>query len=76
MVTTVTNNSPQAINTSLFSLQKEIDDLRRQINQINNKNAAELAKGLVPGGDSPSWQDVKGDKGDQGPQGYTRPTRP
>lgn len=51
MVTTVTNNSPQAINTSLFSLQKEIDDLRRQINQINNKNAAsesELAKGLVP----------------------------
>lgn len=40
MVTTVTNNSPQAINTSLFSLQKEIDDLRRQINQINNKNAA------------------------------------
>lgn len=49
MVTTVTNNSPQAINTSLFSLQKEIDDLRRQINQINNKNAAEpeIAKGLV-----------------------------
>lgn len=49
MVTTVTNNSPQAINTSLFSLQKEIDDLRRQINQINSKDtAAELAKGLVP----------------------------
>ena len=50
MVTTVTNNSPQAINTSLFSLQKEIDDLRRQINQINSKNVAaesELAKGLV-----------------------------
>lgn len=47
MVTTVTNNSPQAINTSLFSLQKEIDDLRRQIDQINNKNVAELAKGLV-----------------------------
>ena len=50
MVTTVTNNSPQAINTSLFSLQKEIDDLRRQINQINSKNTAaesELAKGLV-----------------------------
>ena len=80
MVTTVTNNSPQAINTSLFSLQKEIDDLRRQINQINNKDTAELAKGLVPGGeagqvytsngsDSPSWQDVKGEKGDQGPKG-------
>ena len=92
MVTTVTNNSPQAINTSLFSLQKEIDDLRRQINQINNKNAAEseLAKGLVPGGeagqvytsngsDSPSWQDVKGekgDKGDQGPQGERGPVGP
>lgn len=80
---TVTNNSPQAINTSLFSLQKEIDDLRRQINQINNKNGtdtAETAKGLVPGGeagqvytsngsDSPSWQDVKGEKGDKGDQG-------
>ena len=56
MVTTVTNNSPQAINTSLFSLQEEIDDLRRQINQLNNKNGkdtateSELAKGLVPGG--------------------------
>ena len=83
MVTTVTNNSPQAINTSLFSLQKEIDDLRRQINQLKAKDTAETAKGLVPGGeagqvytsngsDSPSWQDVKGekgDKGDQGPQG-------
>lgn len=83
MVTTVTNNSPQAINTSLFSLQKEIDDLRRQINQINSKDTAtesELAKGLVPGGeagqvytsngsDSPSWQDVKGEKGDKGDQG-------
>lgn len=52
MVTTVRDNSPQSINTSLFSLQKEIDDLRRQINQINNKNAAELAKGLVPGGEA------------------------
>ena len=52
MVTTVTNNSPQAINTSLFSLQKEIDDLRRQINQLKVKDTAEseLAKGLVPGG--------------------------
>lgn len=83
MVTTVTNNSPQAINTSLFSLQKEIDDLRAQINQINGKDTAtesELAKGLVPGGkagqvytsngsDSPSWQDVKGEKGDKGDQG-------
>lgn len=51
MVTTVTNNSPQAINTSLFSLQKEIDDLRRQIDQLNSKDTAaesELAKGLVP----------------------------
>ena len=92
MVTTVTNNSPQAINTSLFSLQKEIDDLRRQINQIKDKDTAEseLAKGLVPGGkegqvytsngsDSPSWQDVKGekgDKGDQGPQGERGPVGP
>lgn len=40
MVTTVTNNSTQAINTSLFSLQKEIDDLRNQINQINGKGTA------------------------------------
>lgn len=80
MVTTVTNNSPQAINTSLFSLQKEIDDLRAQINQINGKDTAELAKGLVPGGKagqvytsngngSPSWQDAKGEKGDKGDQG-------
>lgn len=87
MVTTVTNNSPQAINTSLFSLQKEIDDLRSQINQINGKNTtteSELAKGLVPGGKagqvytsngsgSPSWQDVKGEKGDQGIQGPQGP---
>ena len=87
MVTTVTNNSPQAINTSLFSLQKEIDELRSQINQINGKNTAtesELAKGLVPGGKagqvytsngngSPSWQDVKGEKGDQGIQGPQGP---
>lgn len=83
MVTTVTNNSPQAINTSLFSLQKEIDDLQGQINQTKTKDTAtesELAKGLVPGGKagqvytsngtgSPSWQDVKGEKGDQGPRG-------
>ena len=66
MLTTVTNNSPQAINTSLFFLQKEIDDLRRQINQLKDKDTAETAKGLVPGGeaeqvytsngsDSPSW---------------------
>lgn len=87
MVTTVTNNSPQAINTSLFSLQKEIDDLRNQINQINGKDTAtesELAKGLVPGGKagqvytsngsgSPSWQDAKGEKGDRGPQGPQGP---
>lgn len=43
MVTTVTNNSPQSINTSLFSLQKEIDDLRRQINQIMAKNGKDTA---------------------------------
>ena len=87
MVTTVTNNSPQAINTSLFSLQKEIDELQSQINQINGRDTAtesELAKGLVPGGKagqvytsngsgSPSWQDVKGEKGDQGIQGPQGP---
>lgn len=75
MVTTVRDNSPQSINTSLFSLQKEIDELRAQINQINSKGTAKLAKGLVPGGKagqvytsngsgSPSWQDAKGEKGD------------
>lgn len=87
MVTTVTDNSPQAINTSLFSLQKEIDELQSQINQINGRDTAtesELAKGLVPGGKagqvytsngsgSPSWQDVKGEKGDQGIQGPQGP---
>ena len=78
MVTTVRDNSPQSINTSLFSLQEEINDLRRQISQMTTKDTtteSELAKGLVPGGeagqvytsngsDSPSWQDVKGDMPD------------
>lgn len=39
MVTTVTNNSPQAINTSLFSLEKDTDKkaklLNEKINEIN-----------------------------------------
>ena len=35
MVTTVRDNSPQSINTSLFSLQKEIDELKRQIDKLN-----------------------------------------
>ena len=50
MVTTVTNNSPQAINTSLFSLQEEIDDLRRQISQMKTKDTtaeSELSKRSV-----------------------------
>lgn len=34
MVTTVTNNSPQAINTSLFSLEKEIEALKQKIERI------------------------------------------
>lgn len=46
MVTTVRDNSPQSINTSLFSLQKEIDELKRQIDRMN----AELfGKGSRPG---------------------------
>lgn len=34
MVTTVTDNSPQAINTSLFSLEKEIEALKQNIERI------------------------------------------
>lgn len=45
MVTTVRDNSPQSINTSLFSLQKEIDELKRQIDRLT----AELSgKGSRP----------------------------
>ena len=88
MVTTVTNNSPQAINTSLFSLQKEIDELRSQINQINGKNSkdtateSELAKGLVPGGKagqvytsngSSSFPSWQDAKGEKGDQGIQGP---
>lgn len=34
MVTTVTDNSPQAINTSLFSLEREIEALKQNIERI------------------------------------------
>ena len=42
MVTTVRDNSPQSINTSLFSLQKEIDELRRQIDRLNAEQRAAI----------------------------------
>ena len=42
MVTTVRDNSPQSINTSLFSLQKEIDELRRQIDRLNAEQRATI----------------------------------
>ena len=34
MVTTVTDNTPKSINTSLFSLEKEINELKRQLNEL------------------------------------------
>lgn len=43
MVTTVTNNSPQAINTSLFSLEKEIE----KASQKNAKDISNIDVGVV-----------------------------
>lgn len=41
MVTTVTNNSPQAINTSLFSLEKDTDEKAKLLNErLNDVNSA------------------------------------
>lgn len=46
MVTTVTNNSPQAINTSLFSLEKEIEALKQNIERIK-ASLGDLDTGVV-----------------------------
>ena len=45
MVTTVTNNSPKAINTSLFSLEKEIEDIEKRVNSL-----IKLVSGINTGG--------------------------
>ena len=39
MVTTVTDNSPQSINTSLFSLDKEVQEVKKTADAINDKLA-------------------------------------
>lgn len=50
MVTTVTNNSPLAINTSLFSLEKEIREsteaLEKEINEKVKLSASDV--GAIP----------------------------
>lgn len=46
MVTTVTNNSPQAINTSLFSLEREIEALKQNIERIK-ASLGDLDTGVV-----------------------------
>lgn len=38
MVTTVTDNSPQAINTSLFSLDKEVQEIKKAIDKLSGIN--------------------------------------
>ena len=37
MVTTVTDNSPQSINTSLFSLDKEVQEVKKTTDALNDK---------------------------------------
>ena len=37
MVTTVTDNSPQSINTSLFSLDKEVQEIKKTTDALNDK---------------------------------------
>jgi hypothetical protein len=37
MVTTVTDNSPQAINTSLFSLDKQVQEIKTLTDTFNDK---------------------------------------
>lgn len=37
MVTTVTDNSPQSINTSLFSLDKEVQEIKKTTDAFNDK---------------------------------------
>lgn len=37
MVTTVTDNSPQSINTSLFSLDKEVQEVKKTADALNDK---------------------------------------
>lgn len=47
MLTTVTNNSPQAINTSLFSLDREVQEVKKTTDAINNKLSGIDAKSGV-----------------------------
>ena len=47
MLTTVTNNSPQAINTSLFSLDKEVQRVKKTTDAINDKLSGIDAKSGV-----------------------------
>lgn len=44
MVTTVTNNSPQAINTSLFSLERELNKNIEDVSKVSNKTAKAIEK--------------------------------
>lgn len=44
MVTTVTNNSPQAINTSLFSLEREMNKNIEDVSKVANKTAKAIEK--------------------------------
>lgn len=57
MVTTVRDNTPQSINTSLFSLQKEIDGLKNRIEGVNAKKGDKGTQG------------ERGEKGEQGDKG-------
>lgn len=66
MVTTVRDNSPQSINTSLFSLQKEIDGLKDRIEGVNAKKGDKGAQGERGYRGEKGEQGDKGDKGDKG----------
>lgn len=58
MVTTVRDNSPQSINTSLFSLQKEIDGLKNRIDGVKSGKGDKGIQG------EKGYRGEKGEKGD------------